>query len=249
MAEKEKIEEVVEEPLNGRAKMVEYLRAETPDAEVDYDDDDAFFGALDSSIASKDEMIGKYKSNSESLSNLMNNNPEVGAFIADIADGMSIDEAIGANFGDIIGDDEEAKERYKKGIESHKNRFAEIEKIQQLQKENVEKYKNVVEEFVANLPEEERESFPKFVGEWADKVYMFDFSDDLLDRFYKAFKYDADVQEAEEFGEVKGRNEKIELKKKDVTDGLPQIGNSRNTPKETKQAFSFSKRESIWDKE
>ena len=111
MAEKEKIEEVVEEPLTGRAKMVEYLRAESPDAEVDYEDDDAFFGALDSSIAGKDEMIGRYKTNSESLAKLMTDSPEVGAFISDITAGMSIDEAIGANFGDILTDDEEAKER------------------------------------------------------------------------------------------------------------------------------------------
>lgn len=249
MAEKVKIntEEITEDaPLKGRAKMVEYLRAENPDAEIDYDDDDAFYGALDASIMGKDESIARFKENSKTISDLMNNNPEVGAFIADITDGMDVLEAIATNFGGVLDGDEEAMEGYKKGLESHKNKFAETEKVKELQKENLAKFESVVEEFVNNLPEEEREEFPKFVGDIVDKVFVFDFSGDVLDRMYKAFKYEKDVQEAQETGEVIGRNENIELKKKNMGDGLPEIGNARNTPKEEKSPFS--RRRSIWDK-
>lgn len=251
MKENEKIttEEITEDaPLNGRAKVVEYLRAENPDSEIDYEDDDAFFGALDASMLGKDESIKRYKENSKTLSDVMNNNPEVGAFIADIVGGMDTLEAISSNFGDIFSDDEEIKASYKKGLENHKNRFAEQEKIKELQKANVEKFQAEVEEFIQGLPEEEREGFAQFVGDTADKIYMFDFSNDLLNRMLKAYKYDQDVQEAQETGEVIGRNENIELKKKDVSDGVPNISSARNTPKENKRAFSF-KKESIWDKD
>lgn len=246
--EKQIAGQIAEEPLKGRAKFVAMLKAnDNPDA--DYENDDVFFEALDKYNTGQSEMLDKYRSSSKALSEIFSNNPEVGMFIADLKDGMDVLESISKHFGDVFTDDEEAKAKYRKGLEAHKNKAAALEEIERQKQANAEKYSAEVEEFINKLPEEEREGFAKFIGDAADKIYMWELDTDFLNKMYKAMKYDAAVAEAEETGEVRGRNEQINMKKEKMqTDGTPVMGSGRNTPKEENSPFSFQPRGSIWDK-
>lgn len=245
--EKQVAEQGAKEPLKGRAKFVAMLKADNPDA--DYENDEVFFDALDKYNTGQSEMLDKYRSSSKALSEIFSNNPEVGMFIADLKDGMDVLESISKHFGDVFTDDEETKAKYRKGLEAHKNKAAALEEIERQKQANVEKYSAEVEDFINGLPEEEREGFAKFIGDAADKIYMWELDTDFLNKMYKAMKYDAAVAEAEETGEVKGRNEQITMKKGNVkNDGTPVMNGGRNTPKKNGRTFSFSQEESIWDK-
>lgn len=248
--ERNENKQAADEPLKGRAKFVALLKDNN--SEADYDNDDVFFDELDKYNTGRNEMLDRYRESSKALSELFANNPEVGMFISDLKDGMDVLESISSNFGDIFGDemqDEESRKRYRKGLEAHKNRAAALEKVEQQKQANVEKYTPVVEEFVGTLPEEEKEAFATFLGDAADKIYMWEFDKDFLTKMYKAMKYDAAVAEAKETGEVKGRNEQITMKKGNVkNDGTPVMNGGRNTPKKNGRTFSFTQEESIWDK-
>lgn len=248
--EKQEEKQIAEEqPLKGRARFVTIFKKDNPDA--DYENDDVFFDALDKYDAGQNEMLDKYKESSKKLSEIFSNNPEVGMFIADLNDGMDVLESISTHFGDVFTDDEEAKAKYRKGLEAHRNKAAALEEIERQKQANAEKYGAEVEAFVSKLPDDEKEAFAKFVGEAADKIYMWELDADFLSKMYKAMKYDTAVAEAEETGEVKGRNAQISMKREKMqTDGTPVIGRGRNTPKEEDLSpFSFKAGGSIWDKE
>lgn len=255
MAKDKKSEEVipaedVKRPY--RDVMADRFREEYPDEEMDYADDDAFFSTLEKYNSGRDALMNTYKENGARLAEVFTESPQAAIFFTSLMSGSDVLEALGEGFGeDIVGamEDPELRKSYQAGVEKWKANKSASDEIIKQQEENSAKYADEVESFFAEqgMDEEEKGKFSQFVADFIDKLVRFELAKDVLTQLYRAYKYDSDIAEATEVGEVRGRNEKIMLErnKGNNSDGLPMTNMSgRDNPDNR----SYSGRKSIWDR-
>lgn len=256
MAKKEEKEATIEiaqpDKKSYRQILAERFREEYPDEDVDYDDDDVFFSAMERYDDGRSKLIGGYEENSKKLSTLFNENPQAGAFITSLMNGSDVLDAIATSFGEDFENalkDPEGRRRYDEGIAKWRSDRDASEEILRKQQENADKYAEEVDLFFTgkNLSENEREDFAHYVSGLIDKLVTYEMTADVLESLWRGYKYDDAVAEAGEAGEIRGRNENIVMEKgfEDGTDGLPM---TNRTGRDTPENWGYGNRTSIWDK-
>lgn len=220
------------EATTASERLKSFMKSKNPDKE--WDDDEAYYSDVVAFAEDADKQLAGYATANETIKSVGKDYPEIFAIIEDIADGKSFEEALAANIDIeelIPTEDEPNYEKYTQARDARKKKKAEAEAYRQKFEENIAKSHDVVQAFFdeKGMDEETANEFGAYIdgvmGEYLDGII----TKDMLDMFYNARNYDADVAEARTAGEVAGRNAKIDAereKKATATDGMPTPGTS-----------------------
>lgn len=214
----EKNEEAVVETPKGLAAMRARMKERKPDTDWDATDDDAM---AEMAMADYDEMssiVDQYKQRDAAFDELAAKHPQGMMFLAQLAKGKSMREAIEnsmeVSIEDLYNDPDYPRakeEKAAKEAEAVKNMLAEIDKQAEENGWTPEDVDQALEDFdeLIRAVEENKVTFA------------------MLSMLRNGKNYEKDLAGARHEGEVSGRNAKIEQgqrKKKASTDGLPALG-------------------------
>lgn len=177
---------------------------------------------------------------SEKLVSIFESEPAVADFMADLLNGASLPVALARNIDiDSIkpfeGDPDYAEWEKSKNerLEKIKKQKAFDDELAKNKAESVKIFNKFKEE--KGLDDKQTEEFLSKVDTILADVYRGKVTSDFLNMMYKATGYEADIEKARKEGELKAKNEKIELQSKQYKnkkdDGLPEI-NSVSQPTE-----------------
>ena len=120
--------------------------------------------------------------------------------------------------------------------------------------ENWEHSKRAISRFkeAKNMSDNDFDNFIERVHHICEHVFMSDFTPDVLEILFKGVNYDNDLGCAERAAEVRGRNERILLEKRQSErDSLPGLHNNRSSRSEEEEnltpGFGLRRRRSVWD--
>jgi hypothetical protein len=98
------------------------------------------------------------------------------------------------------------------------------------------------------MDEAELDNFLDRVFHVCHHVFSGDLSEDVLELLYKGLHYDTDLTCAEHAAEVKGRNRRIVMERRDaMSDSLSETLNTPSGEKNTKGYRRTRRRPSVWD--
>jgi len=182
------------------------------------------------------------------LYNVFEEFPEVKGFVSDLVKTGNIRLAVVRNLDmDSLqlqeGDEDEAE--YKKAMDGRKKAKDEYEKSIAEIKSNMDASVKIVEDFITKkkINDERAEEFMSKIDELLSDVARAKLTPEVLELFYKGFKYDEDMPEAEQRGKAQGRVEQIEpVILEETTETLPDLGTSAGAknpnPPKSKSPFS-----------
>lgn len=223
----------VETP-RGRAGVLAKFQQANPDFQGDPSDDDLW------GYASKDydDIKGKYKEMSGAnarLAELVAQDPRLGAVLSMVAgdNPKSLPFAMGSVYGkDWLDAD---PDEFEKGYQENLARLAESKAEQEQAAKNIQEYKANLEKFKADngLDDAQISALNDAIYADAENFLMGNISTEYIDYKWKGMNYDKDVLEAAVTGEVEGRNQAIEVKKKKLTGDtpLPDLANGTGAGK------------------
>lgn len=257
----ERTEEVV--PKSGNDTFRERFKTRFPD--VNIDDEDAYYGALNGEF----DRIEKSDAAQKELGELLAKDPRSAGFLMVLRKGGNpveyLIEQYGEDFRDALNDEEKAKEfaaAFAKNVEKR----AESDRLRELAESNRQSMLDALDE---------AQKDGSFSDDDAAKAFEYLYADEgLLDRILvndikkedwmmlmKAAKYDdmikeneVKVTEAREEGEIAGRNANIDIQKrkrsqvKAMPTNVPSNGSVKTAPKKDKfLAMLDEKTKSVWD--
>lgn len=221
--------EEVNPTKTNKEQWMENLRAKYPDN--DFSDEDSFYEVsmrgYDSLRDESNSRAKKYEEDNKFVHEKLSANPDVYKFISAILAGDSIPKAF-AHLKAIINLEEGTPE-YDEYIAEVNVRNEEDAKAKASLAEYETNMKASAEALKAfadknGLTEEEMTTFiEEVISMIREKIFAGKFDEEFLEKFYRVFNYDKDMEMAMESGRIAGRNEKIEAKnkKRNGTDGLP----------------------------
>lgn len=242
MAENKKEKEVAAagmEPVKSRReKFREGFSSRHPD--VDINDEEAYYGALDDEYNQREEEIGKYRSDNEKLNNMFMENPHAAYFMNDLIDGkeqlgVALMRQFGDTFRDAVDDPtEENVKAFADALDEHAAKIKENDALQAEFEQNADASEATIEAWAKehNANGEQIDAMREFINNQFASLLSGVITKELLDFAYKGLNYDNDVAAAAESGAAQGRNEKIrETMRRGKGDGMPVIqGGSKQSP-------------------
>lgn len=250
-------------PQSAKEKFFAYYKGKNADR--DTDDEEKFWGDIYSDYESRDndmkELEG-YRAANEKIMAAMDKNPSFGSLFIEMLNDSETNPLLYfiAEYGEDFKDALEDPEMLEKVVAANQKHL-----------EAVAKNKKLEEESMANLPKslealdrakEKLGASDEEAKAVAEKFYQI-LNDAVVEKvdeetwlaWFKAMKYDQDLESARAEGEVKGRNAKIgkvKLKKEFAeTDGMPQgpsASVAKLKPKSTIGGYLGEERKSVWDK-
>lgn len=229
----EEPEETEEEPKEEEVKEVEpdelvtFVKEFDPEADVK--DHAEAMEFVKERLKDSDEAIAMYEKNNKEIYDVFSNIPEVGDFMKAIIKGMDPKVAAGIYISESLApeDGDESIKEYQAALAEKKAEQKKRDEALEEFKDNHKSSVKTAEQFVSEnkLDKKEFESYLQSFDQQITLAKTGKVTKDLLNLVLKANKYDKDVKDAEDRGYLKGKNEKIVLKKtaKENTDGLPNI--------------------------
>lgn len=193
-------------------------------ADIDPDNEDAFYSTLDSDYDGYDSM----RSNTEKMTKMMNENEMGAGLIMAIRDGVNPLLWLVENYGDDLTTalkDPENKEDLNKAMAKYADRIAEKTKSKEALDKNLSKFFDHMQKKrdELGLSDDEVMDAIEDIFKIADSGYTGDFPTDIVDTYMKGLRYEKDVEDAANTGEIRGRNQKIQENKAKSTPkkGIP----------------------------
>ncbi len=237
--------------LTSRERLVERIMERYPDRHMETDDD--FFDALDEYDSFLSSHYERMLGDQNKLCQLMCSNPKVGAFISEVADGEDALVACVRYFGrDLLEQGSDSQKMYaiRKANEEFLERNRKYKAIEEEMAKNIEQSSRYLERFMRSkkMSELELEEFLDRVFHVCRHVFTGDLNIDVLELLYKGLRYDVDLPCAEHAAEVKGRNERIVMARRDAAgDKLPHISQRAAGEENLGGYHRPRRRRSIWD--
>lgn len=173
--------------------------------------------------------------------------PEVKGFVSDLVKTGNLRLAVIRNFDTeslSLQEGDEDETEYKSAMDGRKKAKDEYEKSTAEIKSNMDASVKVVQDFVTRkkLDDVRAEEFMSKIDELLSDVARAKLTSDVLELFFKGFKYDEDMPEAEQRGKAEGRVEQIEPEMlEESKEILPDLGTSvGKKPSEKKSKSPFS---------
>ncbi|WP_455498622.1 hypothetical protein [Coprobacter sp.] len=249
-------EERVNERPKARSRQIilEKLSKRFPDRA--FDSDDVFYDTLveyDSHLCDRYE---KLRDDQTKLATLFISNPKMGGFISDVIGGEDALVACVRYFGkDVLecANDENRMAQLRKENDEFLARMSKNRAVEKEMAENWEHSKRAISRFKESkgMNDDDFDNFLDKVHHICEHVFMSDFTPDVLEILFKGINYDNDLGCAEKAAEVRGRNERILLEKKQTEgDSLPGLQNNRSVKEESENltpGFGLRRRRSVWD--
>lgn len=218
-----------------------------------FESEDDVYDALDEYATFLSDHYERMLNDHNRLTGLMYSNPRVGAFITDVADGEDALVACVRYFGKELLDsssDAQKMQAIKRANEEFVERNRAFQEMESAMHRNVEKSTRFIERFMHNkqMDESQLDDFLDRVFHVCHHVFTGDLSEDVLELLYKGLRYDTDLSCAEHAAEVKGRNRRIVMERREALgDSLPDVHNSHPDEKASKGYRRTRRRPSVWD--
>ena len=202
-----------------RERLAERVFARFPNRRFESDDD--VFDALDEYDSFRSQDYDRMLSDHNKLTELMYSNPRVGAFISDVADGEDALVACVRYFGKELLDGSSDAKRMR-AIRVANDEFVErhraFREMEEAMYGNVQKSARSIERFMRNkkMSADDLDDFLDRVFHVCQHVFAGDLSEDVLELLYKGLCYDVDLSCAEHAAEVKGRNRRIMMERREM---------------------------------
>lgn len=209
-----------------RDMLLERMAGKYPDR--DFSDDNELYSAALDDFGQYDEELGRRQKVDEDLGNMFSNNPQfAGMFLSAIESKnpvVALIEAYGEDFRTYLDDPANA-EQLAEANQAYMDRIGKEKDLEATYNANIEASLAVADELEKSgkyNAAQIDEAF-KLIFDDAQKAMMGEITAEMLEDKLKGLNYDADVAEAAQIGEVKGKNTKIEAKKKSLKDELPML--------------------------
>lgn len=241
----EPMPETMPEMGMGKRKILDYMSKRKGQAIEQLSDDE--LEELGEMLSTDINQLEQQDEIFRTLYNTFEEFPEVKGFVSDLVKTGNLRLAVIRNFDTEAlslqeGDDDETE--YKTAMEGRKKAKDEYEKSTAEIKSNMDASVRIVEDFVTRkkLDDERAEEFMSKIDELLSDVARAKLTTEVLELFFKGFKYDEDMPEAEQRGKAQGRVEQIEPEiLEESKETLPDLGTSMGKqPAEKKSKSPFS---------
>ncbi len=217
-----------------RDMLKERLSKKYPDK--NFDDDEEFAGQISDDYDAYDKEMDGYKKSEQALSDMFASDPRSASFLMDWKEGSDPVIALVKRFGTDIADavnDPERLEEMKKANQEYLDRVAKSKESEEKYKKNLKKSLKAI----ADAQEQNGWSDEQVDGAMQNLFKILDdaidgnITPDVLQMMMNAQNYDKDIASAQQEGEVRGRNAKIEekLRKSESGDGVGHLEGKNGT--------------------
>lgn len=216
------------EVMSNRDRYTERLKAKYPDKE--FADDEALFGQINEDYDGYDKELSAYKEREKKLSDLFASNPRSAAFLTGWVNGEDPLVGLIRKFGDDFKaalEDPEKQEELAAANKEYAERIAKEKEYEEMYQKNMDETYATIERVQQedNLTDDDIDEAMTFlIGIMKDGIIGL-FSADSIRMAVKAIRHDNDVAQADQEGEIRGRNTKIEekLRKNGRSDGTANL--------------------------
>lgn len=222
-----------------RQKVLDKLQKKYPDK--DFSDEEAMFGQISDDSDDYDQQLGRYKEDEKSISDMFSADPRSAYFLASWKKGSDPAVELVRQFGTEIKDaiDDPARlDAIEEANKEYLDRTAKSKELDQEYQNNLKESLERIDQWQNDngLTDDQVDEVMQFLITTAQDVIMGKFTPEAVDMAQKAINHDADVAEAADNGEVRGRNAKIEekLRKRSENDGLPAMGGGNGASRQRK---------------
>lgn len=203
-----------------------------------FDNDDDFDGQLYDDYEAAEKELAGYRENEDKLSSFMSQDPRSAAFLASWHDGGDPVIALIREYGtDIMEalDDPDRQEEIAAANKEYLDRVAKEKGLDEEYQANLQASLQTLDDLQAQngwTDEQIDQAVQNTLGIVND-VVMGKFTPETIQMVMNAQNYEADVANAAQEGEVRGRNAKIEerLRKRGATDGTINLGGKAAAPR------------------
>lgn len=204
------------------------LRHKYPD--MDFDDDDVFFGRINDDYDDYDKDLLDYKEREFKLSDMFSSDPRSAHFLTNWKNGSDPFVELIRQFGtDVVeaANDPERQEEMAAANKEFVDRVAKEKELDEEYEKNISESLEMLSSYQQEhgLSDDEVDNIMELiVGVMRDGI-LGKFRPETIDMAMKALNYDSAVATADHEGEVRGRNSKIDerLRKQKKGDGLPNL--------------------------
>lgn len=215
-----------------RDMLRERLSKKYPDK--NFDDDEAFAGQVSDDYDDYDKRLADYQKNEQAIGDMFATDPRATSFLMEWKDGSDPVVALVRTLGKDIVDAADDPARQEEIAKANKEYIERVNKSKELDNE----YETNLQESLQTLADAQKQNgwsdeqidnaFQQLF-QIVDDAVMGKFSPETLQLVMNAQNYNQDIATAQQEGEVKGRNAKIEekLRKAKSGDGTPQL-NGKN---------------------
>ena len=213
---------------------LERLRKKYP--EKKFEDDEEIFGQIYDDYDQYEQENGAYRDREKTLSDMFSADPRSAYFLNDMREGkdpvMGLVSRFGMEVKDVL-DDPEMQDKIKEANQEYLDRVAKSRELDEEYSRNMDTTLQTLSQY-----QEEKglsdDKIDEICAAWLGVVrdgVMGKLSIDTITLIANALNHDSDVANAQEQGEVAGRNTKIveQLRKSKQGDGITAL-NGRNNP-------------------
>lgn len=229
-----------------RDTLRERLSKKYPDK--NFDDDEDFAGQVSDDYDDYEKRLADYQKNEQSIGDMFATDPRATSFLMEWKDGsdpiVALVRALGKDAVEAANDPERQEEIAK----ANKEYIERVNKSKELDKEYESNLQDSLQT-ISDIQQQNGWSDEQVDGAFqqlfkiVDDAIMGRFSPETLQLMMNAQNYDQDIAAAQQEGEVKGRNAKIEekLRKAKSGDGTPQLnGKNGNVQRRPSQQSIFA---------
>ena len=215
--------------------------------------EDDVYDALDEYDTFMSEQYEQMLTDHNRLTELMYNNPRVGAFITEVADGEDALVACVRYFGRELFDNSNDKQKMnalRKANDEYVERNRNFREMEEAMHKNIEKSARSMERFMRNkkMNMEEFDDFLERIFHVCRHVFAGDLNEDVLELMHKGLRYDIDLPCAQHAAEVKGRNSRILMTRRDAVGDTLSHESTNTTPESKGGGYRRPRRRrSVWD--
>lgn len=240
-----------------REKMLARMKDRYPDKS--FDDDEALYGQINDDYDDYDHQIQGYKDKEQEFSNLFTSDPRSAKFLTDWRNGKDPVVALVEMFGDDFVDElknPEKQEELAAASKAYAERVAKEKDYEEQYNQNIEETRATVEQLQEEegLSDDEVDEAMEFLITIMKDGILGKFSADSIRLALKAIHHDEDVDDADQAGELRGRNARIteQLRKRGRNDGTASLdgknGGSGMRPAPELGALNGVGGSSIWER-
>lgn len=220
--------------MSKRDMMMERMRNKYPDKQ--FDDDEALYGQISDDYDALDDELNGYKEREGKFSEMFTSDPRSAYFFTQWRDGGDPVVALVRQFGTDIKDAMDDPERMDAIAEANKEfveRVAKEKELEETYQTNLQESLSALEQWQADnglSDEQVDEVMQHLIGIVSDGI-MGKFTAESMDMALKAINHDTDVIDAEQTGEVRGRNARIDerLRGRAKGDGTASLDGKNST--------------------
>lgn len=213
---------------SNRERYLERLKSKYPDKE--FADDEAIYGQINEDYDGYDKELSEYKDREKQLTDLFNSNPRSAAFLTGWVNGEDPLVGLIRRFGDDFKaalEDPEKQEALAAANKEYADRISKESEYEEMYRKNMDQTYATIEQVQREdgLSDDDIDKAMTFlIGIMKDGI-VGQFSAESIRMAVKALQHDNDVAMADQEGEIRGRNARIEekLRRRGRSDGTANL--------------------------